>query len=531
MSLHRFHGGLRLPARKIAATRPIQPCPLPAELVMSLAQHAGAAARPVVRVGQTVRRGECIAQATDGLSASVHAGSSGRILAIEDRPVPHASGLAAQCIVIQTDGRDDWLRLPALPIETPRHALLDRLADCGVVGLGGAAFPTATKLVPVCETLVINAAECEPHIACDDGLLRERADAVVAGVQWLQRICAASRVLIAIEDAMTDATLALTRAVQRCADPRLQVSEVPTIYPQGGERQLIRVLTGHEVPAGGLPQDIGILCHNVATAYAVSRAIEYGEALTSRIVSVSGAGIGSPGNFDVHLGTSLEFLIAHAGGYGPDAARLVMGGPMMGIALPHDGVPVVKACNSVLVLGAGEIRRSAPEMPCIRCGECVRVCPAQLMPQQLFDAIRLDDWQQTERLALSVCIECGCCAQVCPSQIPLVDWYRHGKSEIAIAQRRDTQANTARIRYEARNIRLAREQAERVARISDRAVVPVAPRAEATTLDTPSLTVAATSPPMDKSAVLAAIARGRARKQARDAETKPPAQPPDDSSA
>ena len=478
MRLHRFHGGLRLPRHKAESTAgPIRDLPLPDRLVVPLLQHAGEAARACVAPGEAVRRGQRIGEAPDReRGAHVHAPASGRVREVAAHALPHAPDLQADAVVIDCSGEDDWLRLPALEVEAAApEALLDRVQDAGIVGLGGACFPTHDKLAVPRELLVLNGAECEPWIACDDRLLRERADQVIAGGRVLQRVTGAARVVLAIEDCM-DQALAAARAAVAASGAPVEVVAVPTVYPEGGERQLIRVLTGREVPQGGLPRDLGVVVQNVGTAHAAFRAVVHGEALTSRIVTVTGAGVAAPGNFEVRLGTPVADLVAAAGGYTAEAARLVIGGPMMGQALPHDGFAITKAANCVLVLGAEDVRDPAPTVPCIRCGACARACPAVLLPQQLYWFIGADQWERAGEHGLFDCIECGCCDLVCPSHLPLVEWFRFGKTELRARAREAELAEEARVRFEARERRNEREREERAARHA-RAAAPDAVRA------------------------------------------------------
>lgn len=431
---------------------------------MPLQQHLGEPAEPIVKVGDTVARGQLIGRAAGSFSAHVHAPAAGVIEAIELHAVTHPSNLPAMCISIRCDATGRAQALTPLPdwAEIEPQLLLQRIADAGVVGLGGAAFPTAVKLAADYRLLILNGAECEPWIACDDRLLRERAAEVIAGGRLLRRVCDAERVILAIEDAMVDA-LAAVRLALSSADG-IELIAVPTVYPQGGERQLIRVLSGREVPSGGLPRDVGVLVHNVATAAACWRAVQFGEPLTRRIVSVTGAGIAQPGNFEVAFGTPIQHLIAQAGGYTDAAARLLHGGPLMGFALPHDDLPISTSSNCILVLPADELPSRTDEMPCIRCGDCAQVCPAQLLPQQLLAYSRSAQWDRLRQHGLSDCIECGCCDLVCPSHIPLVEQYRLAKSTLRIRDDQLRVAAAAKQRHSARALRMQRDAGDRALR-------------------------------------------------------------------
>ncbi len=529
MSLHRISGGLVLAAPpRASAVGAIRVCPLPSRLYLPLIESNGRALHCRVVPGQRVRRGEALAHAADALATVLPAPTSGHIVAIEDRTIAHASGLTAPTLVLDADGDDETTALPPLPgwaDETPQ-TLRRRLADAGIVGLGGAGYETAEKLVRPVDTLIVNGAECEPYIGCDEALMRERAADVVAGAAVLAHIAGAANVMIALEDRMHEAAAAIRAQQHRF--PALRVVLVPTVYPQGGERQLIEVLCGREVPSGDWPVAIGVVVQNVATAAAAWRAVAHGEALTTRIVSLAGRGVVATGVFDVRLGTTIEALVAAGGGYTADAARLVLGGPLMGLALPHDGIALTRTSNAVLVLAGDEVRPSAPELPCIRCGDCADACPVRLQPQELLRLLRNGDEAGTGALGLADCIECGCCAYVCPSQIPLVDWYRSGKSALATAAAARRRADHARERFLARNRRLAREQADKVARVAARRerlaqeqaiVAPTRNEFAETEASGAAVTVAeapeTTAPTMDKSAVLAAIARGKARRAER----------------
>ncbi len=464
-----FPGGLHLDDQKSLSNQaPIQPGPLPDWLWVPLQQHIGAPAEPVVQPGDLVVKGQLLARATDMISAAVHAPASGTLQKIADYPVAHASGLSAPCLVIQTDGRDIQAELPS-PIrnyyDTDPNILCERIRWAGIVGLGGALFPTSVKAQPerAVDTLIINAVECEPYITCDDRLMREQAADLIAGVEIMRTLIRPEHTLIGIEDNKPEALAALQAVL--VGHPQIILRSIPTRYPSGGERQLIQVLTGLSVPSGGLPPDIGVLCQNVATCVAITDAVLRGQPLISRIVTLTGRGVRQPGNYRTLIGTRLDALIAHAGGYTTDAQRLVLGGPMMGQGLAHDQVPVTKGSNCFIVGTADELPEPPPAQPCIRCGACVPVCPANLLPQQLYWHARAHDLDKTQAYHLFDCIECGCCAQVCPAQIPLVDYYRHAKAEIVSAQREQVKADRARERHEARQQRLARQKAERQAKM------------------------------------------------------------------
>lgn len=551
-----FHGGIHPPEQKRQSTgQPIRFAGLPPYLLLPLRQTTGPSARPVVATGQRVLKGELIAEAEGPGSLPLHAPTSGRITAIAEGPVPHPSGLADLCIRLEPDGEDRWRERNPRPDyrELPAEELIGLIRNQGVAGLGGAGFPTAVKLAgalkrPI-ETLVINGVECEPYITADDLLMRERAGEIIEGVRILIHLLSPRECLIAVEDNKPRAIQALREACRGLDG--LEIVEVPTKYPSGGERQLITLLTGREVPSGGLPADIGVLCQNVATAAAVYRAVCLDEPLISRITTLTGAALASPANLEALLGTPIGFLLDQCGLDRNRLDRLIHGGPMMGFTLDSLEVPVIKTSNCIIAATAEELPRPAPERACIRCGQCAEVCPARLLPQQLYWFARSGDLEQAERHHLPDCIECGACAYVCPSEIPLVQYYRHAKGALRQARQEQAQADRARARFEFRQQRLQREQAEKEARrlartqavAADAAQAPSSQAEETAPPSTPAPSPAATAAPrpeppaaqetrsdaehskaaVDKAAAIqAAIERARARKEAARAKAAPP---------
>ena len=461
--LHRFHGGLVLDGHKTASTRhELRRASLPPRLYLPLKQHIGDYNKPLVDVGDRVLKGHMIAANPSLICASVHAPTSGTVAAIEPRPVPHPSGQEDTCIVIDVDGEDTAAE-PVLPDLERLDAgqMIELVCRAGIVGLGGAAFPTSPKLsrgrAHGIDTLIINAVECEPYITCDDMLMRHYPAEALRGVAYLQRMLAPQTTLVGIEDNKPEALAAMRSALDANPLDNTEIVVIPTIYPSGGEKQLIQILTGREVPHGQLAFDIGLFCQNVGTCVAIARALEQDQPLISRVVTISGDNVEEPGNWEVPLGTPISHLVELAGGYrDADSVHLVMGGPMMGFSLSSDAVPIVKASNNILVMR----RQTIPHSPgyhdeCIRCGKCTEVCPASLLPQQLYWHTRAKAWERTQEYHLFDCIECGCCSAVCPSQIPLVQYYRAAKSEIRAAQKAQVKSDRARLRFEFRERRLA----------------------------------------------------------------------------
>ncbi|MFP6849619.1 MAG: electron transport complex subunit RsxC [Pseudomonas sp.] len=460
-------GGIHPAERKELSNRtPIQSAPLPKRLTLPLNQHIGAPAEPVVAVGERVLKGQLIAAANGFVSVPVHAPTSGTISFIGPQPYPHVSGMLAPAVVLDSDGLDEWIDLT--PQTDYRHlehsALIELIRQAGISGLGGAGFPTAVKLnarpTQKIHTLIINGTECEPYITADDMLMRERANELVSGIDILVQLIHPDQVLIGIEDNKPEAIAAVREAL---AERSYQLKVFPTKYPSGGEKQLIQILTGVEVPSGGLPADIGMLCQNVGTCVAIHDAVIHGKPLISRITTLTGEALTQPMNVEVLLGTPVGELLEFAGLDRNKLNRLIMGGPMMGFTLPDFAVPVIKTTNCLLASTSAELPPPPPAMPCIRCGECAEACPASLLPQQLHFFAIGQEHEQLKAHNLFDCIECGACAYVCPSSIPLVQYYRAAKGEIRDLEQKQLKAEQSKQRFELRQERLRRAEEQKEA--------------------------------------------------------------------
>ncbi len=517
-TLYRFAGGYHPEPHKSESNgTPIRVAALSDVLLLPLKQHIGAAALPVVKVGERVMRNQPLARADGYVSAPIHAPTSGTIVAIESRAVPHPSGLQAPCIVLKPDGLDE-----AMPLFTPWEdftaksplLLRERVREAGVVGLGGAVFPSAVKMAgdgktPI-HTVLLNGAECEPYITCDDRLMRERALEVVQGGQILLHAVGAQKCLVGIEDNKPEAIAAMRLAVQSLADERFEIVAIPSVYPSGAEKQLLYVLTGEKVSRERRVTERGYLGNNVATAAAVYRAVVHGEPLTRRIVTLTGSGVQSAGNWDAPIGMPVNELVRQAGGYTDDVRRLIFGGPMGGFALATDELPVTKAANCLLALAAHDAPDEPLPMPCIRCGKCAEGCPVELQPQQLLWDAQAGDFERAEKHDnLFECIECGICSAVCPSQLPLVQYFRFAKTEIWQRERDKEKADQARQRFEFRNLRLERDKQEREAMLAQKRAQLAAQKAAEET--NPQ---ALTDAEAKQRAIAEAMERAKARKAA-----------------
>ncbi|WP_038889840.1 electron transport complex subunit RsxC [Vibrio campbellii] len=500
---------------------------IPSEIVLPLKQHIGKAGNLLIAVGDTVLKGQQLTASDSGFTVPVHAPTSGQITAIEPRTVAHPSGLSELCAVITPDGNDTWCEKTPVADYTQESAdaLIDVIRLAGISGMGGAGFPTAKKIqsgIARTEILIVNAAECEPYITADDKLMQEHADELIQGIEIVEHILKPKLTIIGIEDNKPAAIKALEQAAM---NKDIVIRVIPTKYPSGGEKQLIKILTNKEVPSGAIPADIGILVQNVGSLYSIKRAVIDGEPVVNRIVTLTGKTFKQPRNVWTLLGTPVQALLDEFG-YKADKKlqRLIMGGPMMGFTLPHAQVPITKTANCILAPKRREIASDQYEMECIRCSQCAEACPASLLPQQLQWYAKSQEYEKLEELNLKDCIECGACAFVCPSEIPLVQYYRQAKAEIRTRAQEAAAAERAKLRFEEKKARMEREKAERENRFKkaaddrrkdmkasggDDAIAAAIARVKAQKENTE-----AKAEPAVKPAVAAAIAKAKAKQAA-----------------
>ena len=491
-----FNGGIHPPEMKTqSSVTPLRQVPLAQRFVIPLKQHIGAEGELCVKAGDYVLRGQPLTRGW-GRMLPVHAPTSGVVSAIAPHSTTHPSALAELSVIIDADGEDRWIDRDGWQDyhSKSRDELIERIHQFGVAGLGGAGFPTGSKLRgggDKIETLIINAAECEPYITADDRLMQECAAQIIEGVRILAHILQPRQVLIGIEDNKPQAISMLRAVLADAHDIALRV--IPTKYPSGGAKQLTQILTGKQVPHGGRSSDIGVLMQNVGTAYAIKRAIIDGEPLTERVVTLTGEAVARPGNVWARLGTPVRHLLEFAGFCPSSEQMVIMGGPLMGFTLPWLDVPVVKITNCLLAPSVNEMGEQQEEKGCIRCSACADACPADLLPQQLYWFSKGQQHDKATAHNLQDCIECGACAWVCPSNIPLVQYFREEKAEIYAISLEDKRAAEAKARFEARQARLEREKVARQERHKRSAVQPAA---------------------QDQDAIQAAIARVREKQQA-----------------
>ncbi|MFV8813140.1 electron transport complex subunit RsxC [Yersinia enterocolitica] len=468
-----FDGGIHPPEMKLQSSRvPMRIATLPEQLIVPLQQHLGPEGELRVSTGERVLKGQPLTVGR-GRTVPVHAPTSGVITAIAPHTTAHPSGLAELCVHITPDGEDRWREQQPWADYSLRdkNDLLERIHQAGIAGLGGAGFPTASKLqggLNSVTTLIINAAECEPYITADDRLMQEHASEVVLGTQILMYLLQPQQVLMGIEDNKPEAIAALQHALR--GQDKIQLRVIPTKYPSGGAKQLTKILTGKEVPFGKHSSSIGVLMQNVGTVVAIKRAVIDDEPLIERVVTLTGDALSKPGNFWARIGTPVLHLLKLAGFTPQNQPMVIMGGPLMGFTLPSLDVPIVKISNCILAPTEAEMGLSEPEQSCIRCGLCVDACPAGLLPQQLYWFSRGEEHEKARNHNLFDCIECGACAYVCPSNIPLVQYYRQEKAEIRTLDQEAERAAQAKARFEAKQARLQREKLARELRHKQAAV-------------------------------------------------------------
>ena len=546
--LWRSPGGIHPPELKTLSNQSvISSLPLPSRFVVPV-PLVGQLATMSVKVGDHVLKGQALTEGAGFTYLPVHAPTSGVVVAIEQHNSNHASTLPVLSCIIEADGLDTWCELIPNQLEQlSKSAILDKIKQAGIAGMGGAAFPSHIKLNPASEIdlVIINGVECEPYISADDRLMRDYSDEILTGISIIHHLLNPQRIVIAIEDNKPEAAKAMQAAITRSTLPNdiIRVTVIPTKYPSGGEKQLIQIITGKEVPSGAIPAQLGIVMHNVGTAYAIQEAVLQGKPLIERVVTFTGERVGKPGNYWLRIGTTVADALNKVN-FAPDnGQKVIVGGPMMGYALADLDVPILKGTNCLLTPSQAEIAPDADEKACIRCGECAVACPALLLPQQLFWHAKAEEYDKAASFNLKDCIECGCCSYVCPSDIPLVEYYRVAKSALKNTAEEKLQAERAKQRFEVRLQRLEDEKTAReekskqaaakrqanmkssdkdaVAAAMARIAAKKAQTADATkdsvtthTNITDAPSVAVDSPDAKKTAVSAAIERAKAKKAA-----------------
>jgi len=464
IKLFKIRGGVHPVENKQATSgSTIVPVALAERLFIPLQQHIGAPAEPVIKRGDKVHKGQLLANSQGLISAPVHAPTSGKILAIGKYPAPHPSGLPVRTIIMEPDGLEQWADI-SVPYHDPftldPDEISSRVSAAGIVGMGGATFPSAIKLNLhkryKLSMLVINAAECEPYLTCDDQLMREQANNIITGINIMMHALQVKKAIVAIEANKPVAIKAMKSASKYGVD--INIITVPVRYPMGSEKHLVQTLTGKETPARALTADIGVVVHNVATAYAVQQCICHGRPLIDRVVTVSGGAIKKPGNYLTPIGTPVSTLLDIAHGFTEKPASIIGGGPMMGQALPDIKVPIVKGSGGILAFTENELAQKQ-SMPCIRCGTCVNACPCGLLPLEMANRARANDLDGAVKFGLMDCIACGSCAYVCPSHIPLVQYFNFAKGALTEQQRAQHKQEETRRLAESRTLRM-QEQAK-----------------------------------------------------------------------
>ncbi len=432
MKIRSFRGGVHPPEEKITSQKPIQELPLLKKVVIPLSQHTGAPAEPAVKVGDRVKTGQKIGEAQGPISSNIHASISGKVVDISDHP--HPLGPPSLAITIESDGRDehhpsikhnnDYFRLHP-------NEIREIVREAGIVGLGGAAFPTHVKLSPPedkwIDTVILNGCECEPYLTCDHRLMIEKTYEIIQGLKIIAKTLEVTSCYIGIERNKRDAIRAMREEIRNEAN--MEVVALKTKYPQGSEKQLIKAILNREVPSGGLPLDVGVVVQNVGTALAISEAVKKGSPLIERVVTVTGKGIKNPANLRVRIGTLFQDVIDYCGGFRGRPGKMIMGGPLMGFAQYTTSIPVIKGTTGILVLPEEETEEIR-EKSCIRCSRCVDVCPVDISPNLIAKYASKDRFDWAREYGALDCMECGICAYVCPAKIPLVQLIKYAKAQL-----------------------------------------------------------------------------------------------------
>lgn len=417
-SVYRFPGGIHpqegVGGKAATAGLPIVEVPQPSRVAIPLQQHIGAPCKPLVQKGDTVKAGQKIGEPVGFVSAAVHASISGKV--VDVLPCIVANGTQVNSVVIDNDFQDTWVELhPVDPEKLNAKELADLCREMGIVGMGGATFPTAVKLsVPEgkkVDTLVINGAECEPYLSADHRLMLEKSEEIVQGIEIVRRALSISAVKIGIESNKPDAIETMKKACEGHED--IEIVSLPARYPQGGEKQLVYALTGRKVRNGALPLDIGVIVLNVDTCYVIRRAVYEGRPVVDRVLTVGGT-VQKPANYLARIGSPVEWFLDTSGGLLPETRMLIYGGPMMGMTISREDIPVTKGCSGILALD--KLSALEEEGPCIRCGRCVDACPMLLSPTQIDQCMRKDLYEDAEALGVMNCMECGACSWSCPSR-------------------------------------------------------------------------------------------------------------------
>ncbi|MDB1124136.1 electron transport complex subunit RsxC [Vibrio algarum] len=440
----------------------------PKNVYLSMQLRNGALLKPVVEVGDRVTRGQLVAVGRSDMIAPVHSPVNGLVTGITNHQTSHPSKAKCETIIIRSNQDKTWgtHTTPGNFYALDSTEIISKIQNAGIVGLGGAGFPTAAKLKFAKQanvtTLVINGGECEPYLTCDDLAMQQYSAEVIAGIRLMLKASGAQQAIIGVEDNKAAALEQLTSYADQ--DSNIRVMSVPSIYPMGSERHLIKTVTGKTVPLGQLSTQIGILVNNIATARAVYHAVRFNQPLVSRLVTVSGKGIQKPLNIEVPIGTPVREIVEYCGGFSEDTERLIFGGPMMGQVITSPHIPVDKCVGGILALTGDEVKASS-QQECIRCGQCVRACPMGLMPFQMAAYSRISDFTKTEQLGVNYCLACGACSYVCPSNIPLVQYFHHAKGAINANKLKEKKSAQAKALTEARKLRLVKEaEAKRAAK-------------------------------------------------------------------